>query len=57
VADVMDRGVKTVEVSTPIKALQETLMYASCVVVIDSKREPKHIVTKIDLVDWLCKKA
>ncbi len=54
VQDVMDRTVPTVEESTPISALQEILMYASCAVVVDG-RTPKHIVTKIDLVDWMCK--
>jgi cystathionine beta-synthase len=55
VQDVMDRAVPTVEESTPIKALQEILMYAPCAVVIDNGRQPRHIVTKIDLVDWMCK--
>mgnify|MGYP003343295604 CR=1 FL=1 len=41
--------------STPIGALQEMLMYSSSVVIIDTQRQPKQIVTKIDLVDWLCK--
>jgi len=54
-SDVMDRSVPTVEESTPVSALQEILMYAPCVVVIDDLRRPRHIVTKIDLVDWLVK--
>ena len=53
--DVMDRSVPTIEESTPISALQAILMYASYAVVIDGERRPKHIVTKIDLVDWLVK--
>lgn len=53
--DVMDRFVPTVEDSTNISALQEILMYEPCAVVIDDKRAPKSIVTKIDLVDWLVK--
>lgn len=53
--DVMDRFVPTVEETTPIGALQEILMYSSCAVVIDQSRRPTHIVTKIDLVDWMCK--
>jgi len=53
--DVMDRNVPTVEESTPVSALQEILMYAPCAVVIDDKRHPLHILTKIDLVDWLVK--
>lgn len=55
IQDVMDRTVPTVEDTTPISALQEMLMYASCAVVIDGQRRPKHILTKIDLVDWMCK--
>lgn len=54
-SDVMDRFVPTVEESTPISALQEVLMYASCAIVIDENRQPQHILTKIDLVDWMCK--
>lgn len=55
VQDVMDRAVPTVEDSTPIRTLQEILMYEHCAVVIDAQRTPRHIVTKIDLVDWMCK--
>lgn len=55
VIDVMDRFVPTVEEQTGIGALQEILMYEPCAVVIDQGRVPQHIVTKIDLVDWLCK--
>lgn len=55
VIDVMDRFVPTVEEQTGIGALQEILMYEPCAVVIDSQRVPQHIVTKIDLVDWLRK--
>jgi cystathionine beta-synthase len=53
--DVMDRNVPTVEESTPVSALQEILMYSTCAVVIDDRRRPLHIVTKIDVVDWLVK--
>ena len=53
--DVMDRNVPTVEESTPVSALQEILMYSTCAVVIDERRRPLHIVTKIDVVDWLVK--
>lgn len=53
--DIMDRSVPTVEETTPISALQEILTNAACAVVIDHDRRPKHILTKIDLVDWMCK--
>jgi len=55
VQDVMDRGVPTVEESTPASALQNILMNSSCAVVIDKSMKPKHILTKIDLVDWICR--
>ncbi len=55
-ADVLDRAVPTVEDTTPISALQEILMHAPSVVVVDGKRCPLHIVTKIDLVNWLIKR-
>jgi cystathionine beta-synthase len=54
-ADVMDRFVATVEETTPVSALQEILMYSTSAVVIDPQRRPMHILTKIDLVDWMCK--
>ncbi len=53
--DVMERSVPTVEESTSISALQEILTNAPCAVVIDQDRHPKHILTKIDLVNWMCK--
>ncbi len=53
-SDAMDRNVPTVEESTPISTLQDILMYASSAVVIDGSKRPRHILTKIDLVTWLC---
>jgi cystathionine beta-synthase len=53
-SDAMDRHVATVEESTPISTLQDILMYASSAVVIDAQKKPRHILTKIDLVTWLC---
>lgn len=55
VQDVMDRSVPTVEESTPASALQEILTQSQCAVVIDKDSRPKHILTKIDLVDWICR--
>jgi cystathionine beta-synthase len=55
VGEVMDRAIPTVEEGTPIKALQDMLMYAPCAIVIDGQRRPLQIITKIDLVDWLCR--
>lgn len=56
VQDVMDRKVPTVEESTPASALQDILMNNPCAVVIDKNNKPQHILTKIDLVDWICRK-
>ena len=53
VMEVMSRNVPTVSEETPLSALQELLMTSGCVVVIDGARTPRHIVTKIDLVEWL----
>lgn len=50
---IMDRSVPTVESHTPIKALQNTIMTAGLAVVIDSNKKPSHILTKIDLVEWM----
>jgi len=55
IADVMDRSVPTVEDQTPISVLQEMLIHAHCAIVIDEHKAPRQIITKIDLVDWLCK--
>ncbi len=55
IADVMDRSVPTVEDHTPISVLQDMLIHSHCAIVIDDARRPRQIVTKIDLVDWICK--
>lgn len=57
VQDVMDRLVPTVEETTPASALQEILVHSQCAVVIDKDSKPKHILTKIDLVDWLARQT
>ena len=53
VASLMNRSVPTVEKSTPIKALQSTVITAGLAVVINSDKQPSHILTKIDLVEWM----
>ena len=53
VSTVMNRSVPTVESHTPIKALQSTVMTTGLAVVIDSNKKPSHILTKIDLVEWM----
>lgn len=50
---IMARSVPTVEAQTPLNLLQEILMQSGRAVVIDEKKHPTHILTKIDLVEWL----
>lgn len=52
-AEVMSRKVPSVNGETPLGAVQELLSTSGCVVVIDAERRPLHILTKIDLVEWL----
>ena len=51
--DVMRRSVPTVLETTPLSALDEMLDLTGSVVVVDDQRHPQHILTKIDLVEWL----
>jgi cystathionine beta-synthase len=53
VSQVMERNVPTVEEHTPLNALQEILLSSGRAVVIDRSSRPVHIVTKIDLVEWM----
>ncbi|SME93217.1 cystathionine beta-synthase [Pseudobacteriovorax antillogorgiicola] len=53
VESVMNRSVPTVERHTPIKSLQNTVISSGLAVVIDSDKKPSHILTKIDLVEWM----
>jgi cystathionine beta-synthase len=54
VANIMCRNVPNVDMETPLSALQELLLDTGSVVVTDTQRVPQQIVTKIDLVEWLC---
>ena len=51
--DVMSRSVPTVHHTTPLASLDEMLEITGSVVVVDAQRKPLHILTKIDLVEWL----
>jgi cystathionine beta-synthase len=53
VMEVMSIAVPTVEMNTPISVLQDTLLRAGFAIVINSQREPLHILTKIDLLEWV----
>lgn len=49
----MERAVPTVEMDTPIKSLQKAIVTNGLAVVIDKEKKPHHILTKIDLVEWM----
>ena len=53
IASVMDRNVPTVEESTPLDVLKEIILQTGYAVVIDSKRKPIDLISKIDLVEWI----
>lgn len=53
VGSIMDRNIPTVELSTPISVLQSLVIRAGKAVVIDNQNQPLHILTKIDLVEWM----
>ena len=50
---VMTRSVTTVRKNTPLSSLQELLVASGSAIVIDDAGKPIHILTKIDLVEWL----
>jgi cystathionine beta-synthase len=53
VGSIMDRNIPSVELSTPIALLQTIVMTQGKAVVIDDNNQPLHILTKIDLVEWM----
>jgi cystathionine beta-synthase len=53
IALMMDSNVPTVELQTPLSALQDLILSSGLAVVIDTENRPTHILTKIDLVEWL----
>ena len=56
VRSLMERAVPTVEYSTPISSLQGTIMKSGLAIVLDKTKKPSHILTKIDLVEWMSSK-
>ena len=42
----------TVDLLTPIQALQELISHDNSVIIIDTKQKPIRILTKIDLIEW-----
>lgn len=55
VSQAMDTSVPTVVTTSPIMALQKTLLKSGKAVVVDDERKPLHILTKIDLVEWIAR--
>ena len=55
VRSLMERSVPTVEFNTPISSLQGTILKSGLAIVLDGKKQPSHILTKIDLVEWMSK--
>ena len=53
VGTIMDRNIPSVEMQTPIAVLQTVVMRTGKAVVIDQNNQPLHILTKIDLVEWM----
>ncbi len=53
----MDRSIPTVERNTPLALLQEILGQCGRAVVVDGNRRPTHILTKIDLVEWMLERS
>ena len=53
IALMMDSNVPTVELKTPLSALQDLILSSGLAVVIDKENRPTQILTKIDLVEWL----
>ena len=49
----MNRNVPTVAFHTPLKTVQGMLKTSSAVIVVNEKKEPQSIVTRIDLLDYL----
>ena len=49
----MERNVPTVETTTPISSLQGTIFQSGMAIVVDKENRPLHILTKIDLVEWM----
>ncbi len=53
VKDYMNYAVPTVEMETPLSTLHEILTNTGRAVVVDHKKCPTHILTKIDLLNWM----
>ncbi len=56
IRSLMERSVPTVEYSTPISSLQGTILKSGLAIVLDSQKKPSHILTKIDLVEFMSHK-
>lgn len=54
VGDLIRHGAPTVHPDTPLLSLQEMVINGGCAVVVDQQGRPTHVLTKIDLVEWIC---
>ena len=50
---IMNRSVASVEENTPLNVLQEMLGRTGSAVLVNGDHEPEHILTKIDLVEYI----
>ncbi|MES2745869.1 MAG: cystathionine beta-synthase, partial [Bdellovibrionota bacterium] len=56
IRSLMERSVPTVEFNTPVSSLQGTILKSGLAIVLDAKKQPSHILTKIDLVEFMSSK-
>ena len=56
IEDIMEHSVPTIEMSTPINSVQPVILQKGMAIVVNEGNEPIHILTKIDLVDWMSSK-
>jgi cystathionine beta-synthase len=56
VSSLMDRSVPTAQLGSPIATINDMCKRNTCVVVVDERKKPIGIITRIDLVEWFLKK-
>lgn len=54
IAKCMNRQVPNVSLNTPLSTLQDILYSSNAAVVVDEKRKPLKVMTRIDLLNYLC---
>ena len=53
ISSVMSLDFVSVSISAPIDMVKKMLNHSDSVIVVDKKKKPINIITKIDLVDWM----